>query len=165
MKKEFIGKTKNDCDVYVDMEGSHAATHIADTPQLLDLVKEIIKDVVPDDEYARFETDMGRTIGNSDLVETEEGDDVVYAKRPNRDTYSRFVKNKKPVPTSWVVVELRKVGDCEYELFTAFIGRFTPSFPGGPHETPDSKPFWSKHALAWGTQEVIPETETAECPW
>ena len=42
MKKQVVGQTKNDKTVYVDREGSHAATHISDTPNLLRLVQELI---------------------------------------------------------------------------------------------------------------------------
>lgn len=163
--QEFLGKTKNDKDVFYDPEHSHAATHFSDTPQLRNLVAEFLPTVESNDDYARFEIDTKREVGTSDLVETEEGDEIVYAKRPNRDTYARFVKNKKPIPTNRVTIELRTIDDQTYELFTAYIGRLTPSFPGNEFETPKSKPFWATHALVWGTQEIVPGTETIACPW
>ena len=77
---------KDGSSVYVDMVESHAATHFADTPQLVGLVKEALPTVVPPEDYSRFEVNMGRVIGTSDLVETEPGDEIVYTKRVNRVT-------------------------------------------------------------------------------
>lgn len=163
--KTYIGKTKNDFEVYVDMHDSHAATHLADTPELFDLVEEVLPQLEPAEEYARFEIDMGRIIGTTDLCDTADGDEIVYAKRQNRDIYTRFVKNKKPGPTQWIVVQLDKTEHNTYDLFTAFTGRLTPPFPGDEFETAEGRAFWATHALAWGTQEIIPGTETTECPW
>ena len=165
MEKEFVGKTKNGITIVVDLENSHAATHIADSPQLLPLLKEVISNLESMHDCQRFEINMGREIGTSDLVETDEYDDIVYAKRPNRDLYSRFVKNKKPIPTSWITLELKEVDDQTYEIFTAYIGRITPPFPGNTFETTESKAFWGKHALAWGKQEIVVGSETTVSPW
>ena len=108
---------------------------------------------------------MGEEVGTTDLVETTDGDEIVYALRPRRDVYSRFVKNKAPVPTSWITVVLQKASDTEYDLHTAFVGHNTPSFPGGDYLPEQAWDFWSKHALVWGPQEVIPGTEMSQCPW
>lgn len=161
----FIGKTKNGFDVYVDLEASHAATHFKDDPQLLSLVKEALPELEPKGDYWRHERHMGRIVGNTDLVETGESDEIVYAKRPLRDVYTRFVKNKTSSPSEWITVELRKIDERSLELFTTWIGRLVPSFPGGKFETAESKPFWSKHALVWGKQDIVSGTETIECPW
>jgi hypothetical protein len=162
---QSLGKTKNGLEVLVDLERGHAATHLRDTPGLLEMVKEAIPNIEPDDSYRRIEIDLGREVGYSDLVETEDGDEIVYAKRPHRDAYTRFVKNKGPVPSSWITLELQRKDEQHYELFTAYIGRIVPSFPGTSFETFKSKPFWSRHALVWGRQEVVLGTETTECPW
>lgn len=62
-------------------------------------------------------------------------------------------------------MDLRRRTDSNYYLYTAFIGKSTPSFPGGDSNPEQSKVFWSNHALVWGTQEIIPNTETSVCPW
>ncbi len=165
MNRIFAGTTKNGCDVYVDTESSHAATHLADTPELFELVKETLPHSEPTGDYCVLEEDMGRVVGTSDRVETEEGDEVVYAMRPNRDNYTRFVKNKQPEPTRFVTFHFKKNGEQEYELFSAYVGPIAPPFPGSIHENGESRPFWEKHALVWGRQEVIPGTETSVCPW
>ena len=165
MKKRYVGKTKNGFAVYVDTEVSHAMTHFADAPQLLDVVKEVIADLEVHGRHMRFDKDMGRQVGEADIAETNEQDDVVYALRPNRKHYARFVKNKTGTPTNYVTLDLRASGKNEYNLYTAFIGRLTPSFPGGDYLPEQSGEFWSKHALIWGKQEIVPGTETKRCPW
>ncbi len=165
MQKEYLGKTKNGVDVYVDMEQSHASTHFAHHPKLSNAVKNIIPEVEVFHDRTRLEYDTDEEVGATDLVETNEHDEIVYAKRPLRTQYSRFVKNKVSTPTSWVTVDFRRVNDKEYMLYTAFVGRLTPSFPGGDFLPEQSKEFWSNHALVWGSQEVIPGSETAACPW
>jgi hypothetical protein len=160
-----IGTTKNGCRVYVDMELSHAATHFKDSPKLLDAVKKAIPNITATEEEIRIDIDTGVTAGNSDLVETNPDDEIVYAMRPFRDRYSRFVKGKSAMPTSWITLALNKSGDSSYQLYTAFVGKITPSFPGGDYLPEQSKSFWSKHALVWGNQEIVPGTETSVCPW
>jgi hypothetical protein len=64
-----------------------------------------------------------------------------------------------------VTVVLNKKNDGDYELFSAWIGRAVPQFPGDKYETPDSKTFWRNHALVWGSQSVQPNTELNEWTW
>jgi len=166
MARVFVGTTKNGCAVYVDTEHSHAATHMKDTPGLLDLVKEALPKIEADGSVIRTEIDFGRIIGTMDLVETTDSDDVFYAMRPNRDRYSRFVHNREAVPTSWLVVRMERVNEKEYSLFTTYIGRLVPPFPfGDSRDSHEMIEFWKGHALAVGNQELVPETETKECPW
>ena len=163
--KVHLGKTKNGMDVYVDEESSHASTHFVDTPKLLDSVKRIIPTIDLVENHVRFEKDTGEEVGNSALVETYPGDDILYALRPRRTEYSRFVKNKLATSTNWITLDLRKSEENQYDLYTAFAGRLTPSFPGGDYLTEQSVEFLSKHALVWGSQEIVSGTETSECPW
>ncbi len=165
MQKEFLGKTENGFEVYMDRASSHAITHIAHHPKLFELIKKIIPTIEATGEVIRLDKDMGEEVGTTDLVETGEYDEIIYALRPLRTQYSRFVKGKKSQPTSWITIDLRRAGDTEYNLYTAFIGQLTPSFPGGNFLPDQSMEFWSKHALVWGSQEVIPGSETAKCPW
>lgn len=162
--KQLLAKTKNGIEVYVDMEHSHASTHFAHHPKLIDAVKAIIPLLEVNDPSIRVDREMDEEIGTTDLVETTEQDEVVYAKRPLRTQYSRFVKGRVPAPTKWITLDLRKNSDV-YDVYTAFVGRATPSFPGGDFLPEQSKDFWARHALVWGSQEVIPGTETTECPW
>lgn len=165
-RREFLTKSQKDVDVYYDPFGSHAATHFADSPGLKELCVEIISHTDLDGEEMLFEKDMGYVIGVTDLVYDSPGDEIVYAKRKNRDTYTPFNKTKQPEPSSLVSLGLKKQDSSSYELLSAWIGSInSPPFPGDKDETAESKPYWMSHSLVWGTQEVQPGTETSTCPW
>jgi len=149
MQSTFLGKTKNSLDVYVDREGSHAATHLADTPELLELVKEALLTLSPDQDDVYMEVDLGRNIGTSDLVKTTMNDDVFYAKRLNRTNYTRFVRGRQPVKTSVISLVLHRQKDG-YLLYSAWVGWAAPPFPNDEKETAESRDFWRNHALVWG---------------
>ncbi len=162
---EFFARSKNGIVVKYDPIHSHASTHFFDTPQIQALVKKIIEGKALEGDVMLFETDTRLPIGNSDLVETDETDDIVYAIRKNRDRYARFTKSRKSQPSSIITIWLKKLGDDSFDLYSAWLGPSTPSFPGSNFATPESKPFWEKHALVWGNQEIQPGTETTICPW
>ncbi len=162
---EAIATSKNNMTVVVDTEHSHAAIHLQDDPRLQAVVTRALSQVNLEGETLAFEKDLGDVVGYMDLVKTTPEDEIVYAKRPNRDIYTRFVKNKEQTETSYVTCVLERVDDTTYELWSAWVGRLLPTFPGDENETPESKSFWSEHALVWGTQTVQPGTETDICPW
>ena len=165
MKKIVIGQTKNHKTVYANAQDSHAATHLADTPSLLALVRQVIAELEPEADNIYLDKDMGRTIGLTNLVTTGENDEILYAKRPHRTTYTRFALHRQAEPTRFVTIALRKDAAGDYELWSAWLGRAAPQFPGDEFETPASKPFWQSHALVWGTQAIEPGSETPNCPW
>ncbi len=173
MTKQLIAQTANGLDVYMDMEKCHALTHIAKSPKLLDFIKKVIPTMDATQDVIRIDRDMGETAGMTDMVETDENDEIIYAMRPLRSIYSRFAKNRQAQPTNWITIDLRKSEDAaassekaaSYDLYTAFVGKMTPSFPGGNYLPEQSKEFWSKHALALDSVEIVPGTETTECPW
>jgi hypothetical protein len=162
----FLITSANGKAVVYDSVSSHTATHFADAPQLKKLVKDILARTVLLEDRMLFDTDMGHAVGESDLVENDEGDEIVYAKRKNRDVYTSFNKTKSSEPSSIVAIGVQRLDDDRYELVSAWIGTCdSPPFPGDENETPDSKDYWLKHSLAWGTQEVQANTETSDCPW
>jgi hypothetical protein len=162
---ELFGYTKNNIAVYINTVHSHALTHFRDHPELVEVAKRALATITATEAEIRTEVDMGEPVGLRDLVETDEHDDIIYAIRVGRITYSRFCMNKKPNLTNYVTIGLDHLADDTYLLYTAFIGRLTPSFPGGNFLPEQSKAFWSTHALAWGSQEIIPDSKTTECPW
>lgn len=111
------------------------------------------------------EVNFDRIVGESICVATRPGDQIVYAKRPNRWGLTRFVRNRTPEPSSSVVVILKKAEDNNYILITAFIGAMAPPEPWDRNATSESREFWNTHALVWGREEIIPGTESSECPW
>jgi len=165
MQREYLGSTKNGFKVYIDPERSHAITHFAHQPKLREAVEKIIPTLEDGPEMIRIEQNMGEVIGTTDLIETTDHDEIVYAMRPRRMVYSRFVKNKQPRPFSWITLAMRKTKNNEYAVYTAFVGRNTPSFPGGNYLPEQSKDFWSNHALVYEVQDIEPGSETSVCPW
>lgn len=158
--------SQNGKAVWYDADNSHAATHIADTPNLESLAAEVIAQIDIGGEYMLLHKDLGRIVGTSDLVVNLPGDKIIYAKRLNRREYTAFNKTQPPQPSSLVTVAVEQRDDGTYELVSTWIGQSdAPSFPGTERETDDSREFWSQHALAWGRQAIQPGTETADYPW
>ena len=115
--------------------------------------------------------DFGRVIGETVCVATHGGDQVVFAHREGRRGLTRFVKNRAAEPTSRVTCIL-KAGDTgeEFVLVTAFVGAPAEPEPWDknlrdPAAKRKSCEFWSSHALVWGSEPIVPGTETARCPW
>lgn len=110
---------------------------------------------------------FGRVIGVTTCVATRAGDEVVYAKRPKRLGFTRFVKNREAEPCSSVVVILKAADEfpAAYVLVTAFIGQKPEPEPWDRNASANSRAFWETHALVWGSEPVIDGTETPHCPW
>ncbi len=165
MKKELFAITKNGKSVWLDPQGSsHAITHFTADPTLLQQTKTALANLDATDSNVYTEIDLGQPIGYSDLVATNPDDEIVYAKRVGRQTFTRFTKSHQPVATHTITVWLIHE-DSSYTLLSAWFGPKTPPFPGDKWETPESKPFWNNHALVWGKQAIIEGTETTVCPW
>lgn len=164
--RQEIGKSKNGITVWFDPIHSHAATHMQDTPHLKDLVAEILQDTELTEDLVEFEKDMGRVVGKTDFVENDPNDEIMYAKRQNRDVYTPFNKSKIAKPYSGVSVSFAREDDGTYSLRSAWVGPCnSPPFPGDPTETAESIPFWTKYSLVWGNQAVQEDTITSKCPW
>lgn len=111
------------------------------------------------------EVNFGKEIGKSVCVLTNENDQIIFAKRPNRFGHTRFVIGKEPESCSFVVIILKRTEEQSYILLTAFIGRKAEPEPWDRNATERSVAFWSKRALVWGSESVISGTETSVCPW
>jgi len=113
-------------------------------------------------EEVKFERIVGETV----CVPTTDADEIVWAKRPKRFGYSRFVKNRTPEPCDRVVVILKR-DDFEdyYVLITAFIGHRPEPEPWDRNANGNSLVFWNSRALVWGCEPTIPGTEMNVCPW
>jgi len=151
--------------VYANLTSSHLATHFSDFPELSALVKDFLATQSFNEQEIYIDHDMGKVVGSSDLVEANSSDEIIYAKRLNRDTYTRFVKGKNSIPTTYITVTLSRDTDGNYELTSAWIGQICPLFPDRPGSTAESRSFWSTHALVWGNQTVQEGSETAVSPW
>jgi hypothetical protein len=162
--RRYLGTTKNGCRVYIPAT-SHASTHLADAPGLEQLVCELLPQLHVEGKNLFTDHDMGRVVGLTDLVATTEKDEIVYAKRPYRNDYARFVLHREPQPTTYITVALNKRKPAEYDLVSAWIGSIAPPFPGDIRATTDSEPFWKTHALVWGQQKIQEDSVVTIWPW
>lgn len=140
----------------------HAESHVRDHGTVEPLLAEAIERIQSlDREIIVDEIDFGRVIGENNCVRTEPGDDIVYAKRPKRKGVTRFVRNRKPEPTTKVTMVLTKDPDYfgAYKILTAFLGDRAEPEPWDPAATARSIRFWNTHALAWGSCPTILGTE------
>jgi hypothetical protein len=163
--------SKNGSRVVYDPIGSHAATHIDDTPQLKSLLVEAISKMSLEDDEIKTHVDMGRTIGVCNVVKVNEDDILMYGVRKNRvdDGLVPFIKNRKGDDCSTVAMHLVRQANSDYFLSSAWIGVFDEEndepFPQSATATSNSISFWNKHAFVYGSQEIIAGTETEHYPW
>lgn len=165
MAKFLLCKMANGTEVYYEDEKSHTATHLADTPQLLPLLKVFLSKQEFHEDMIFIEHDTRKVIGHTDLVEVTDTDEIVYAKRLNRDNFTKFAMNRIPPTTTYFTFLLYMDYDGNYELASTWVGRTCPSFPDDFNATPESKPFWDRHALVFGNQAIQEDTLTTTCPW
>lgn len=164
--KKYLAKSKNGIRVYVDLDESHAATHIAEEPNLYRAAQSAIRKLTLKGDNMPIEVDMGYVVGKSSLVQTTDKDEIVYAKRKHRNNYTRFAKNREPVNSTNIVLILRRgASKRSYNLFSAWVGTLSPTFPGSDYETPESYTFWESHALVWGREPIDEDTVTPVKPW
>ena len=137
-----------------------------------ELLSEALATIAFDGQFQVFQVDFHRVVGVSTRVETTDEDEIVWAIRPTNirkaaRPYTRFVKNRAPVPCESMVIILKKADDVPntYVLVTAFIGTQAQPEPWDRNATEESLEFWSKNALVWGKEDVVLETVTDDCPW
>lgn len=161
-----LGVTSDGIEIVVDLINSDASSNIARQPQLIGLAKEVLSGKKLTGEEMRLEQDMGRDVGYDPVVRTQPEDAVFYAQALRDTTYTRFIKSNKAFSTSYVAVILRRSEDGKtYELQDVRIGRLVPPRPGAANEAPESKEYWSSHAVAYEGQVLQPRTITKECPY
>lgn len=164
MEKMYIGQTSNGYKVYLDPLTSFVSTHINDTPNLLGLIKEASEKIIAAGNIIYVQIDLDRIIGVSDIVETDEADNIFYAKQLFRSNYTRFVKNKQQPETSYITVILNRLED-DYIVFDAWVGSVVPPLPSDKRESKESKPFWRTHAVASRNQVIQEGSVIEHWPW
>jgi len=156
---QLLGFTANAVPV-IDRPNSHR--HLA-RPLLQEALLNL--EIQPHD-FAKVAIPMGRVVGECTCVETGPGDEIVYARRPNRLGLTRFVKNRMPAPCSSVLVILKPTQEFDaMVLITAFVGTAAEPEPWDRIATEQAWEYWTNHALLWGTEPIVPGTETSVCPW
>jgi hypothetical protein len=160
-----IGVSVNDHQVYSNIINSVAGRCFSRQPHLVSLVKSIIESLELTDTTMRVTYNMGRTIGNTNIVITSDKDIVFYAARLKQSDMLRFVKNRSMEPSSELSIVLHKDDEGNYELSDIWIGPACPSFPGTADETEDSKVYWQTHALTADSESISSQTVTSVCPY
>lgn len=156
----YLGQLKSGQAVF-DRANSHR--HEGVTVQLLSAAF----DKISLDQPGRhsIEINFGRDIGVTTCVPTTKDDEIVFAQRPGRKGLTRFVKNRQSIPTSILTVVLQKADEGDfYILVTVFIGFAIGAEPWDTFAKEKSKANWQTHALLWGSEEIVPGTETTDVP-
>lgn len=161
--REFLCKSANGVDVFVDLENTNIGLHVIENPDLVELVKEAVEGSEVDGDKVALQKDLGRVVGKTSMVEVDERDEIVFAKRIERDKFSKFVKNRELVPTSNVVAILFKE-DYGYLVWSAWCGELMPQEPGGKGGTRTSREFDRTHAMVYDPEIIQPGTETTINP-
>ncbi|GEM_PF-5015849 len=106
-------------------------------------------------EFIEEEVDLGRSIGLANCVEINDGNRVVYARRPGRGRFTKFVLNRHGVLSQMATVILKRSDDGPYYfIVTGWIGPRAYPEPWDAYATPAAREFWETHALIWGSLPV-----------
>lgn len=152
-------------ELYVNLISSQAGHYLSRQPYVLGLVKEVTDNLKFEHKNITAERDMGRIIGNTEIIDTTDKDTIYYAKANKKTIFSRFAKNRYPSQSSVLTVILERDQEGDYELLDTWIGPHCPPFPGDDHETSTSKLYWETHALVQDAHPVQSKTITKVCPY
>lgn len=112
------------------------------------------------------EVTFDETIGVTRCVSTSENDEIIFAMRPKRKGYTRFVKNRQPESTNKLTIILTKDRQTnDYLVLTTYIGAKAEPEPWDYRATEKALDFWKSHALVYGTEPIIEGTETVVPKW
>lgn len=160
---EFFAKSKNEQKVFTDIDNTNIGLHITENPSLLELVKELIKQSEISGENVGIEHDFGKVVGKTSCVETTDSDEIVYARRKQRDSYTRFVKNRELEDTQLVSAVFFKK-DYGYLLWSAWCGALVPTSPDSEGRMKTSEGFWRNHALVYDKDLIQEDSEQTDRP-
>ena len=165
MYKYVISRSLGGYEIYVNLIASNAGQYLSRHPYIINLIKEVLVPMKLKSSEVTIERDMGRIIGNTDIIETTEKDTIFYAQPTKKSVFSRYAKNRYPSPSRSLTIVLKKDEEGNYELEETWIGPHTPPFPGDENATDKSKPYWQTHALVQDAQTVQAKTITKVCPY
>jgi len=165
MYKYPITQSSNGHEVYVNLIASSAGHYLSRQPYVLNLIKEVVASMNLTAPRVTIERNMGRVVGNTDIVETTEKDTIFYAQPYKKSVFSRYAKNRFPSPSHELTIILERDTDGNYEVTDTWIGPCSPPFPGDENETAKSKSYWQTHALVQDAQPVQAKTITKICPY
>jgi hypothetical protein len=165
MYRYVIAKTARGQEVYVNLITSPAGKYLSRQPYLIGHIKEVLAPLKFSAPQMSIERDMGRVIGNTDIIDTTDKDSIFYAQPIKKSVFSRYAKNRSPLPSHKLTIILKRDDGGDYEVADTWIGPCSPPFPGDEHETDTSKQYWETHALVQDAQLVQSKTITKVCPY
>ena len=165
MYKYVITQSPSGYEVYVNLIASPAGQCLSRQPYIINLIKEVLANTKLTKPQTAIEHDMGRIIGNTDIVETTEKDTIYYAQPNKKNIFLRFAKNRHPSPSHKLTIIIQRDTDGNYEVTNTWIGPCSPPFPGDKKATTKSKTYWESHALVPDAQAVQSKTITKLCPY
>ncbi len=165
MYKYAVAESRNGREVYVNLIASSAGRYLSRQPYVINLIKEVLVSKRLSGPEIVVEHDMGRIIGNTDIVATNEKDTIFYAQPNKKTVFSRFAKNRYPSPSPKLTIILKQDSDGNYEISDTWIGPSSPPFPGDEKATPVSKQYWLTHALVADAQMIQSKSITKICPY
>ncbi len=144
----------------IDRRKSHLHTGI--TPQLL---KAVCQKITCDKQKTiKQQVNFDKPIGTNVCVKITDEDELIYAIRAGRYGHSQFVLNREPEPTNSMTIVLKKNRN-HYKILTAYIGTMSELEPKDRRASIQSIQFWKKHALVFGSEPIIKDSLTKDCPW
>ncbi|QGU96418.1 hypothetical protein GOM49_16125 [Clostridium bovifaecis] len=124
------------------------------------------------DKFVEMVIDFPFDIGYTQLCEITSGHKIVYAKRKNRDIYSKFTLNGRSRLINKCVVVLKQSFENpdEYYLITMFPGEHIVKEPQDRNikdkeEIKKVLEFWNNHALTFNPKEINLESIIYDCPF
>ena len=165
MYRYVLAEAPGGYEVYVNLIASSAGEYLSRRPHVLKLIREVLATIDLTKSRMTIERDMGRVIGNTDIVKTSETDNIFYARPLKKSVFSRFAKNRNPSPSRKLTIFFEQDTEGSYEILDIWIGPYTPPFPGDTKETTKSQVYWQEHALVEGAQTIQTKTITRECPY
>ncbi|MEK7603095.1 MAG: hypothetical protein AAB459_02545 [Patescibacteria group bacterium] len=165
MYKHVLHNSSTGPQIYVNLISSAAGHYLSRQPYLINIVIEALDRPNYGPSKINVEYDMGRVIGHSDIVTTNEKDTIFYAKPVKLNSFTRFTKNRNPVPSNTLSLKLSKDDEGNYELFEAWIGPSTPPFPENQDSPQRDKTFWQTHAHVFDSYNLQSKTITKICPY
>lgn len=165
MYKYLLAESNSGHEIYINLISSSAGQYLSRRPYVINLIKEVLIPMKLRGSRIAIERDMGRVIGNTDIIETSDKDTIYYAQPNKMKVYSRFAKNRYPQPSHVLTIIVEQDNDGNYEVRDTWIGPSSPPFPGDVNETDKSKDYWQTHALVQDAQTIQSKTITKDCPY
>lgn len=170
-----MAKESNSINI-ANNEFSYKSGHFDQHLEVLQYLQEALQKILPDlnseknGNYIKKTIDLEKVLGKREAIELNGDEEVFYAQRKGRRTFTKFVKNVEPQDCSSITFVLHKIEPNRFKIFTAYIGFAAEKEPLDPgiktqEEFNRAKAYWDKTAMISESQEIIEESITTVCPW